>query len=146
MRIRNLEFILIFILCISSCRKILDNPVEVLATINCENLQVGIINMDSRIVKSEINKIATHLEPLKTESDGIGHRENIKALVDHLNSQCSNIKAELLCYACIKTLPPQSEILLTTDSAGVAIKRVIDILTPADSSLSCLRIHESYGE
>ena len=146
MRIRNLEFILFCIVCISSCRRIVNDPVEALVVINCETLQAGIINMDTRIVKSEINKIATHLEPLETESDGIGHRENIKSLVTHLNTHCSNINAELLCYACIKTNPPQSEILVTTDSVDGEIKRVIDILTPASSALRCLSVHEFYGE
>ena len=140
-RIINFIFILIFVFCISSCDKAVNNPDD-LENIDCDNLKVGIINIDSRIVKSEINKLVTDLKPIKTTSDNIGHKENIKLLINRLNTQCNNINAELICYACIETNPPQSEILVTTDSVGIPINRVIDILTPADSNLNCVRIHE----
>jgi hypothetical protein len=63
-------------------------------------------------------------------------------LVNRINSKCENISAELICYACIETYPPQSEILLTTDSVGASINRTIDILTPSKDKLSFVRIHK----
>ncbi len=97
--------------------------------------------MDSDIVKSEINKLLTDLEPVKTDSDRIGHKQNLNLLIEQLNTQCDNITTELICYACIETNPPQSEILVATDSVGTEIHRVVDILTPDDDILYCLRIH-----
>ena len=143
MRITNFIIILVFIVCVSSCDKAVD-PDGDLEKINCDSLKTGIINMDSRIVKSEVNKLVTDLKPTVTASDRFGHKENLSILISRLNTQCISIDAELICYACIESNPPQSEILVVTDSVGFPIKRVIDIFTPADSNLSCVRIHECY--
>ncbi len=97
--------------------------------------------MDSDIVKSEINKLVNDLEPEKTDSDHIGHKQNLDLLIKRLNTQCDNMTAEFICYACIETNPPQSEILVTTDSVGTAVKRVVDILTPDDDILYCVSVH-----
>ena len=143
LEILKLGLILSVIICILSCDKVID-PDSDLEKIDCDSLKIGIINMDSRIVKSEINKLVTDLKPKVTASDKFGHKENLSILISRLNTQCISIKAELICYACIETNPPQSEILVATDSIGVLIQRVIDILTPSDSNLYCLRIHECY--
>ena len=97
--------------------------------------------MDTSIVVPEINKLVTDLEPVPTDNDPYGHEENIDTLVERLNAQCDSLSAELSCYACIETNPPQTEILLTTDSSGTMITRVIDILTSADANLETIRIH-----
>jgi len=137
--IQKLKFILIlFIILFSSyCDESVNTNLSV---IDCENLKEGIINLNSDIVKSEIDKIAMDLKPNKSNVDS-AQIDNINILINRLNAQCKNINAELLCYSCIKTLPPQSEILVTTDSLGAEIKRVIDILTPSDSNLSCVSVH-----
>ena len=141
MRIPNFIIVIVFIVCISSCDKSVD-PNGDLEKLNCDSLKIGIINMDSRIVKSEVNKLVTDLKPKVTANDRFGHKENLSILISRLNTQCISINAELICYDCIETNPPQSEILVATDSVGSPIKRVIDIFTPTDSNLSCVRIHE----
>jgi hypothetical protein len=109
--------------------------------LDCDNLRIGIINMDNDIVKLEMNKLMIDLRPKVTGNDRFGHAENLDLLINRLNIQCDNISSELICYACIETLPPQSEISVTTDSAGTMVTRVIDISTPDDDILSCVRIH-----
>ena len=86
-------------------------------------------------------KLVTDLKPKVTANDRFGHKENLSILINRLNTQCTSINAELICYACIYTNPPQSEILVSTDSIGVTIKRIMDISTPEDAVLSCVRIH-----
>lgn len=130
---------------VSSCNKIVDSVDNNWIAIDCNNLKTGIIEQDSEIVKSEINKLVSDLVPVITENDKIGHKKNINLLIERLNTQCNNISAELICYACIKTNPPQSEILVTTDSTGIEIKRVIDIMTPENAKLNCRGIHEYYS-
>lgn len=142
MRIINYVLILFFVVFISSCDNFVDNPNVDLENLDCDKLKDGIINMDSKTVKSEIDKLVIDLEPSKTASDNIGHKENIDLLIKRMNTQCANISAELICYACIKTNPPQSEILVTTDSIDTVISRVIDILTPEAATLDFVRIHE----
>ncbi len=66
----------------------------------------------------------------------------IRKFINRINAECDNISAELICYACIKTSPPQSEILLTTDSASISVNRTLDILTSSEEKLSFVRIHE----
>lgn len=136
----NFIIILVFIICVSSCDIAVD-PDGDLEKINCDSLKTGIINIDSRIVKTEVNKLVTDLKPNVTSNDRYGHKENVSVLMSRLKAQCG-IEAELICYACIETNPPQSEILVVTDSVGFPIKRVIDMWTSADSILSCVRIHE----
>lgn len=109
---------------------------------DCDNLKEGIIRLDSDIVQKEINKLLSDFKPQSTKDDPIGHEKNINILIDRLNNNCDNCNAELFCYACIKTLPPQTEIVLEVDSSGTSINRIIDILTPADNKLQCLRVHK----
>jgi len=141
MNLRNYFFILFFTACISSCDKTVDGSDNNWKNLDCDNLKIGIINIDSDIVRSEINKLVTDLEPVKTDSDYIGHKQNLDLLIERLNTQCDNMTAELICYACIYTNPAQSEISVTTDSVGTVIDRVVDISTPDDDILYCVRIH-----
>ena len=124
-----------------SCDKMINHEIE---TIDCSNLQTGIIDMNSRIVCLEVNKLVNDLEPQISGSDPFGHKENLDELIERINVQCGEVTAELICYACIETNPPQSEILVTTDSSGTLIYRTLDISTPHDDILSCVRVHKYY--
>jgi hypothetical protein len=107
---------------------------------NCSQIKKGIINMDASILSSEFSKISSDLIPKPSDIDELGHVENFDTLIARLNT-CNNISATLRCYACIKTGPPQSEIIVETDSSGTQIQRTIDILTSQDQALSFLAIH-----
>lgn len=128
---------------LSTCKKILDSNYYQL---NSENLQTGIVNYNSEIVCTEITKLLLDLKSKPSADDKFGHAENLNKLIDRINSNCRNVAAELLCYACIYTLPPQSELKLSTDSSGVEVARVLDISTPEDDILSCVRLHRGYFE
>jgi len=107
-----------------------------------QDFYMGIINIDQELAAAEANKLLYDLFPKISSNDPYGHRENISTFINRINSECDNISAELICYARIKTYPPQSEILLTTDSAGVSVNRTIDLLTSSEDKLSFVRIHE----
>ena len=140
--LRNFIFILFLTVFFSSCDNAVEDTGIEWENIDCDNLKTGIVNTDSDIVKAEINKLVTDLVPTKTDSDFFGHKENLALLIEQLNIQCDNITAILLCYACIETNPPQSEILVTTDSLGTDISRIIDIITPDDDAVSMRIIHK----
>lgn len=142
MNIRNSFIILFFAASILSCDKAVEDTGIEWENIDCDNLKTGIVNTDSDIVKAEINKLVTDLEPVRTDSDPLGHKDNLALLIEQLNIQCDDITAELICYACIETFPLQSEILVTTDSLGTDINRIIDIFTPDDDALSMRIIHK----
>ena len=99
------------------------------------------MNIDSRVVKVEIDKLTIDLLPKITSNDKFGHKENVAILINRLNSLC-NIEAELICYACIKTNPPQTEIFVSADSCGMQIRRVIDLWTSEESNLRFVRVHD----
>ena len=112
--LRNCVFILFFAALFSFCDNAAEDTGIDWENIDCDNLKTGIINTDSEIVKAEINKLVTDLVPATTDSDPIGHKENISLLVEQLNIQCTIITTKLACYACIETFPLQSEILVKT--------------------------------
>ena len=108
----------------------------------CTDFKQGLIDLDQEIVKSEINRLISG-SAFTVPPSSISEQEmNFNKLVNQLNTICSDISAESVCYACIKTNPPQSEILLSIRSSEIVVKRVVDILTPADSELKCLGVHE----
>lgn len=131
--------LLIYTIIINACKDGSDKDNE---SIVCYNLMSGIINKDADILANEINELTKDLEPTPSDSDGIGHEHNLEILASRINDQCNEIMTEILCYACIKTNPPQSEILVQTDSSGKQISRIIDILTPDDDILTFHAIHD----
>lgn len=125
---------------IISCDKEENNDT---VNVDCKQLKAGIIDYNNDILNEEITKFLNDLSPTPTEDDNIGHEININTLIERIN-QCDSISAELFCYACIKTYPAQSEITLETDSMGILVSRIIDIITPDDDKLKYGNIHASY--
>lgn len=128
---------------LSSCKRILDSNYY---QVDSKNLQNGMINFNSEIVCTEITKLLLDLKAKPSKEDKFGQEENMNSLIYRINTNCDKVTAELICYACIETLPPQSELKLLTDSSGVEVARVLDVLTPDDDILSCVRIHPGYFE
>ena len=111
-------------------------------TLDCIQLETGLLNWDTDLVKSEVEKLGADLSPSPIEGDPMGHKENLDLIVERLTSQCDKIAVKVYCYACIKTNPPQSEIFLVLDSIGTEIHRVIDLSTPDDQVMTFLKVHK----
>ena len=141
MRTNIFLLLIVFLLFLISCEK-----EDKIVNPDCANFTEALIYLNSDSVKKVIDKLTIDLNPDVKEDDNWGQRENISLLIERLNSQCENISANLSCYACIYTLPPQSEIIISIDSARVQIKRVVDILTPKDNILKYMNVHEYNGE
>lgn len=124
-----------FLFMLTSCEELKKEKID------CNLLTKALISYDTEKVKTEINKLTEDLKPNVSKKDEFGHRTNIFTLVDRINNQCDQVNASLICYACIKTQPAQSEISISIDSSGTQIKRVIDILTPEDKILSVRDVH-----
>lgn len=112
---------------------------------NCHNFKYGIINLNSDSAQYEMYKILTDHEHKRTNGDKWGYKKKINILIDEFNKSWDSINVGLFCYGYIKTLPLQSEIVLTVDSSGNMINRIIDISTPDDDMLCCMRIHKYYN-
>ncbi len=102
---------------------------------------MALINYNDTIAREEMIELTHDLASEPIQSDILGHKENLDILVERLNKKCDEILASKLCYACIETNPPISEISIELDSLGTMISRVIDIDTPSNKDLKFHRIH-----
>jgi len=123
-----------------TCSKLFD-PVEGIGVVDCAQLNKGLVRMSSDSVATQVNKFTVDLRPISTEEDPWGQEKNLNELIGRLNKNCPDLNAERICYACIKTNPPQSEIMVQADSSGTMVHRVLDILTPDDRTIECIRVH-----
>jgi hypothetical protein len=121
----------------SCCDKEDNNPSNS-TTIDCAVLEEGLIFGDEDAVEAEINSLCQNYPPAPVVGDDIGHEENLIAIILELNNQCSGFVAELGCYACLESLPPQSVINFTLDSAGVEVNRYVNLWT-SDGELMTYR-------
>ena len=137
MKLPRLTLVTILVICLCACEK--DSDVF---NINCGSLVSGsILDKNLDIVRIEINKLTADLEPSPTENDKIGHRQNFDILISRINTNCEQLTAHLMCYACNHTLPAQSYIGVSVDSSALAVTRIINISTPEDDVLSFAGIH-----
>ncbi|MCK9207293.1 MAG: hypothetical protein M0P66_09305 [Salinivirgaceae bacterium] len=134
---RNLIIVLIVIV-FSSCDK--ENTES---NVDWNAFKVGVIQKDKSIIEKEISKLLINTNAKPNDNDLIGQKENVDNLIFEI-SKSKVLNADLFCYACIETYPAQSEITITTDSSGVLISRIIDILTPNDNILKFVDIHDNY--
>jgi len=111
--------------------------------LNCETLKTALLNFNSDEINFEINKLTQDLLPTITQNDEIGHFKNLNTLIDRINSNCDDIQAVKICYACIETLPVQSEIKVEFNFQGTQIERIIDISTPNDGILLSIEAHNN---
>ncbi|MCB0630451.1 MAG: hypothetical protein R2824_00715 [Saprospiraceae bacterium] len=110
--------------------------------INCGTFQTDLIDRNEDGLRTHINQFTQDLFPDPTPDDSLGHAENLRILVRRIKDQCSSLDADIGCYACIETLPLQSEIVILLDSAGVQVLRIIDITTPEGDKLSYSSVHQ----
>jgi hypothetical protein len=141
MKTKNLILFLTILVIFISCSKYEEHESP-----DCVSFTEALVYFRTDSIKNVIDELTMDLHPEKKENDQWGHRDNVDLLIERLNAKCTNVTAVLWCYACIMTYPPQSEIVLSTDSSGFEIKRVIDILTPDDDVLKYVNVHEYHWE
>ena len=114
---RVINFIgLIFILTFSVCCK-----KGSINTFDCSNLQQGIKSDKVDLVNNEINIICVTLSKPAI-------KEKVEKLAEIISSKC-NMKATVFCTECIKTMPTQSEIIISFSISGIEYLKVIDIIS-----------------
>lgn len=116
---------------------------DLLQAWDCNEISAALIAFDHVRLEGELGKVLPDLLPKNSDEDPTGHEENFRMFIKHLE-ECGNLQAELLCYACIKTYPAQSEIEIVLDSADQQVSRILDILTPEDASLAFIHMHNAH--
>jgi hypothetical protein len=115
------------LLIVSSCRKDIDKK-------SCRELREAVIADEKIAANASITALIK----------GLPHREhtaeNLQSLTDSINRSCE-IFASVLCFACIQTLPEQSEIRLSaTDGSGTVVK-IIDISSNDNNQMIFVNMH-----
>jgi hypothetical protein len=124
-----LPLILAIVFVCVACRK----DKDVLS--DCEQLKAAITSTDKEIVRKEINALISQL-PARQHT-----AENLAKLVSSIGQQCQ-VNATVLCYACIKTLPEQSEIRISVVAGAQSTSKTIDITSNEGGNMTFVNIHE----
>jgi hypothetical protein len=126
----------------TACHKSSDCKPDNGSGFDCLAFKTGIVINDDAAVSAEIEKLTADLFPAATSStDPYGQAQNINVLVQRLSAQC-DVTATLICYACIKTYPAQSEIRVVFTMNGTAYSRVLDISFTPQNMLTYVHNHE----
>ena len=99
----------------------------------CEALNIE----DVHTVERWIDAYADPLRPRPSVDDPIGHEANLVELV-RLLDELDCLSAEVICYACIETYPPISEIRISTDENY----KVVDLRTSEKGPMTFSGWHE----
>ena len=89
-------------------------------TADCNEFTSALILQDKPQVKQFIDQYII-------QSSALTHTENnLQKLVTYISSKC-RVQASIQCYACIKTLPEMSEIVLRWQDGNNEVTRRIDL-------------------
>jgi hypothetical protein len=102
---------------------------------DCERLKSGVNSNNIESVGASINNFIAGLGSKAHTS------ENLTALAKKVSAKC-DVEVEVLCYACIMTLPEQSELRVTLSSAGSTITKVIDISQNSSNEMKFVNMHD----
>lgn len=114
-----------------ACRKDKETPNT---WADCTQLKAGIAAADKEAVRAVINALISQL-PNRQHTP-----ENLAQLVARIGNQCQ-VTATVFCYACIYTLPAQSEINVKLVGSN-AISKVIDISEDKNKDMIFVNMHE----
>lgn len=129
MFIQRLIFALLFIAVITiGCEK---NSV----TPDCRKLKDGMSSDSSEIVIAVISQLADQL-PSKIYTE-----QNLNELCASIRQQC-DFTAEVYCFDCIDTWPPQSEIRISFGLLGDKVEKTIDVTRNPDNTIKILAMHD----
>jgi hypothetical protein len=125
---RTISIIIFLLISANACKK--DSVKD-----NCDNLKLAILSNNSAMTKSALYEIIATL-PSQDYS-----RLNVQNLVNRITIDCG-LPTELLCYNCIFTLPPQTEIRILVNSPASTQQKVIDLSYTTENKITIIRVHE----
>jgi hypothetical protein len=99
---RTISIIILLLLLTFACKKTSLKD-------NCENLKQAILSNNREMAKTAVNNI------IMTLPDQNYTESNLQSLINKLNTDC-HLTAEMLCYSCLYSNPPQSVIRISVSS------------------------------
>jgi hypothetical protein len=101
----------------------------------CAGLQDAVLTDNVANAGTAITQFINNL-PSQTYSE-----QNLNKLVAALSGNCS-IKAAVLCYSCIQTLPEQTEIRINLNAGLTNYQKTIDISYTPDNRMKFVNMHD----
>ena len=133
---KSLILIPCLLLSIIGCNDNGDTPPDNGKTVfDCDQLTTALLMQDSEVLQSLLDPELANFTLLDQDNDLCLHDNNLRAFVDLINDSCDNLTATKLCCGCIETLPLISEVAVDIDSAGVSLRRILDLLTPDEQGV-----------
>ncbi|HEV8507259.1 MAG TPA: hypothetical protein VGQ53_17735 [Chitinophagaceae bacterium] len=124
MRIFRLAALIIgFIAGVTACKKELNNS-------DCDGLRDGLLKNDVKLVTKNIGSL------LSSYSEG-----TLDLLANEITDRC-NIPATVDCFNCIKTNPPQTEIIFSLVQQGGTVQKRLDISYTSNNKMVLLNVHD----
>jgi hypothetical protein len=108
----------------SGCKK------EGVESLDCDGFRKGIVANDEERVKKSIAGLL-----------GTYSQENINKLAAAIADQCT-ATATVDCFECIKTLPPQTEIIVLFNENGTTYRKLLDISYTPQNRMKMVAMHE----
>jgi len=123
---KGLLYALLFslVITLSCCER------EDVSSIDCDLLRKGLEARNVVWVREALNNV-----PI-TYSE-----QNLQKLAEMISKNC-DISATFLCFECIKTNPPQSEIRFSFSQAGVTVERVVDFSITHERRVRVDNVHD----
>ena len=96
---------------------------------------------DDHFVRDHIDDILDNMPPLPEFDDPLGHFYNLESLAIEISKdRCAD--AVIVCYACIETFPPQSELHVIIDDGRYYVEKYIIIATPPESEMYFIGMYD----
>jgi hypothetical protein len=112
------------ILLSNGCKK------ENVSSLDCAGFRQGLLMNDKEKVSRSVSGLL-----------GSYSREKVSQLAAAISNQCT-VTATVLCFECIKTLPPQSEIKVSFTQNGSLVNKVLDISYTTQNKLRVAGVHD----
>lgn len=111
------------------------------ASASCSTIQQAVLGNDKDLMKKEINLICNAIQVQSSVNDPDGLKHSLDELVSRLSSLCG-LSVRSLCYFCIDTLPPQSEITISVTTSTGTVTKLIDISYNSNKQLYFVNMHD----
>ncbi|MBO9573263.1 MAG: hypothetical protein J7497_13810 [Chitinophagaceae bacterium] len=102
----------------------------------CQDFSHALMKEDFPAVKSVIDKWCNEAGSVPVDASFETVKQKFQQIVDKVNNECE-LQATLLCTMCIETLPPQTEIIITSGSK----KWTLDLTSEEGHFISLVSVH-----
>jgi hypothetical protein len=108
---------------LTACKKEFDSS-------DCDKLKDGLLTNNTKLVTESIGSLLTSYS-----------EANLDELANKITDKC-NIPATADCFNCIKTNPPQTEMIFLLVEPGTTIQKKLDISYNSDNKMQLRNVHD----